>query len=120
MNKVNFKYKEHPGDFFRNTTIVPLPNPQEDFESFLVQFLKHYQSDERVTYIDDLHKFLDNDFSNEEDKNDFIKIIGNKTKQEIKDEIQRIEIELKVEAYENFYNLIQTKQIEIIDNDKNQ
>lgn len=116
MNKVYFKYKEHPGDFFRNTDIAELPNPQYNLESFLVQFLKHYQSDERVTYIDDLHKFLDNDFFNEEDKNNFIKIIGNKTEQEIKDEIQHIEIELKNEAFENFYNLALTKQIEIIEN----
>ena len=116
MNKVNFKYKEHPGDFFRNTSTVTLPNPQEDLESFLVQFLKHYQSDESVAYIDDLNKVLDNDFSNEEDKNNLIKIIGKKTEQEIKDEIQRIEIELKDEAYENFYNLVLTKQIEIIEN----
>ena len=116
MNKVNFKYKEHLGDFFRDTSTLTLPNPSKDLESFLVQFLKHYQSDERLAYIDDLHKFLNKDFSTEEDKNDFIKIIGNKTEQEIKDEIQRIEIKLKNEAFENFYNLVLTEQIEIIEN----
>ena len=116
MSTISFKYKEHPGDFFRNTDVIALPNPQEDLESFLLQFLKHYQSDERVAYVDDLHKFLDNDFSKEEDKENFIKMIVIKTEQEINNEIQRIEIELKNEAYENFYNLVLTKQIEIIEN----
>jgi hypothetical protein len=44
MNTIRFKYKEHPGDFFRNSDIISLPNPQDDLESFLVQFLKNYQS----------------------------------------------------------------------------
>jgi hypothetical protein len=118
MNNIKFKFKDHPGDFFRSSDTITLPNPQDDLEFFLVQFLKHYQSDERVTYIDDLHKLIDNDFSNEEDKNDLIKVIGNKTEQEINHEIQIIESELKKEAYENFYNLVQTKQIEIIHNEE--
>lgn len=118
MSKIYFKYNEHPGDFFRNTDALILPNPQDDLENFLIQFLKYYQSDERIAYIEDLHKLLNNDFLSEADKNDFIKIIGNKTEQEIKNEIQNIETELKSEAYENFYNLVQTKQIEIIHNGK--
>ncbi len=116
MNTLSFKYKEHPGDFFRNTDITTLPNPQEDLESFLVQFLKKYQSDERVTYIDDLYKFLYDEFFNDEDKQEFIKRIGIKTEKEIKTEIQKIENELKNEAFSNFYNLVLTKQIEIIEN----
>lgn len=118
MSNVQFKYKKHPQDLLRNTDVILLPNPKEDLESILVQFLKHYQSDERIAYIDDLYKYIDNDFSNEEDKLNFIKINGKKNEKEIKDEIQRIEIELKNEAYENFYNLVLTGQIEIIKNEK--
>ncbi len=118
MNKVYFKYTEHPGDFFRNTDVVILPNPQEDMENFLIQFLKNYQSDERVTYVDDLYKLLDDDFFNEEDKNNFVKIIGKKSELEIKTAIQHMEMELRNEAYKNFYNLVRTKQIQIIDNGK--
>ncbi len=116
MNNVCVKYKEHPGDFLRNTDTVILPNPKEDLESFFVQFLKHYQSDERVAYIDDLYKLLDDEFFNDEDKQKFIRTIGNKTEKEIKYEIQKTENELKNEAYSNFYKLVLTKQIEIIYN----
>jgi hypothetical protein len=116
MNNIYFKFKNHPGDFLRNTDVIELPNPQDDLENFLVQFLKHYQSDERVTYLDDLYKLLDNEFFNEEDKNKFIQLIAYKNDQEIKNKIQLVESELKNEAFKNFYNLIQTKQIEIIEN----
>lgn len=116
MNSAIFKHKEHLGDFFRNTDVIALPNPQEDLEGFLVQFLKNYQSDARVTYIDDLYKLLNDEFFNDEDKQKFINTTGNKTAKEIKIEIQMIENELKNEAYSNFYNLVLTKQIEIIDN----
>jgi len=116
MNNIYFKHKDHPGDFLRNTDVIELPNPQSDLENFLVQFLKHYQSDERVTYLDDLYKLLDNEFFNEEDKNKFIQLIACKNDQEIKNKIQLVESELKNEAFKNFYNLIQTKQIEIIEN----
>ena len=118
MDTVYFKYKEHPKDLLRSTDTVKIPNPVDDLEGFLIQFLKCYQSDERVAYIEDLYKFIDDEFFDEADKNSFIEIIGNKNEQEIKAEIQRIETELKNEAYVNFYNLVQTKQIEIIYNGK--
>lgn len=115
-NIVYFKFKQHPGDFLRSNIAIELPNPDEDLENFLVQFLKHYQSDERITYLDSLSKLLYNEFLNEEDKARFIKINGLKTSNEIIDEIQTIERKLKEEAFESFYNLILTKQIKIIDN----
>lgn len=118
MNKLYYKFKEHPGDFFRNTDVNELPNPKEGLENFLVQFLKHYQTDNRVSYLDDLYKLLYNEFISEEDKNKFIQLIDCKTDQEIKDKIQIIECELKNEAFENFYNLVLTKQIELIENGK--
>jgi hypothetical protein len=116
MNNIYFKFKNHPGDFLRNTDVNELPNPQNDLENFLVQFLRSYQSDERVTYLDDLYKLLDDEFFNEEDKNKIIQISSCKTEQEIKNKIQQVENELKNEAFNNFYNLVQTKQIEIIEN----
>ena len=53
-----------------------------------------------------------------DDKIQELELIAQGSEQEIKDEIQRIETDLKNEAYENFYNLVQTKQIEIIYNGK--
>ena len=39
-----------------------------------------------------------------------------KDERELKEEIQNIEIELKNEAFANFYDLVQTQQIEFIGN----
>ncbi|MGC4127978.1 MAG: hypothetical protein QM564_00140 [Bergeyella sp.] len=120
MNKVYFKYKEHPGDFFRNTDIAELPNPQKDLESFLVQFLPNYQSDERIAFLDDLYKLIDDDFFDEKDKVEFVHQIGIKSNAELKTDIQLLENDLKQSAFKNFYNLVQQNKIEIIDNGKEQ
>ena len=114
MNIISYKYEQHPGDFFRNTNVVQLPNPNDNPEEFLISFLKNYQSDNRVAYLDDLVKLLHNEFDNEIDKEAFVKIIGNKTEKEIKKELKSVENELKNEAYKNFYNLIINNKIKII------
>jgi hypothetical protein len=114
MEKLYFRYKVHPGDFLRNSDVVELPNPNDNLEDFLIWFLRNYQSDNRITYIDDLYKLLHNEFSNESDKADFIKQIGTKSVAEIQEEISLVESELKSEAYENFYHLILSNKIEII------
>ena len=118
MNTISFKYKEHPGDLLRCTDVIQLPNPNEKLEDFLVCFLNNYQSDERVTYIDDLIKLLNNEFVDEIEKERLIKVIGNKTDKEIKEQIKSVENDLKNEAYNNFYNLILNKKIELIINGK--
>jgi hypothetical protein len=116
MSKIHFQYRQHPGDFFRNTEISQLPDPSTHFENFIIQFLKHYQSDQRVAHIDDLQKYIDDEFYNEEEKNIFTKSVSSVTIEDIKAEIKHIEIELKNEAFENFYNLILTNQLKIIEN----
>lgn len=119
MKKLYFRYKSHPGDFFRNTDILELPNPNDNLEDFLIWFLSNYQSDNRIAYIDDLHKLMHNEFSHEEDKNEFINQVGIKTEKEIQEEISSVEKELKFEAYKNFYHLLLSNKIEIInDNEK--
>ena len=84
MKNVIFRYREHPGDLFRNTDRTELPNREEELENFLVQFLNNYQSDSRVVYVDDLFKLLHNEFSDDLEKEKFLKIIGNKTEIETK------------------------------------
>jgi len=34
----HFSCKEHPGDLFRDTVIVPLPDPYKDQENFWIWF----------------------------------------------------------------------------------
>ena len=118
MKTTLFRYRNHPGDLLRNTDTIKLPNPEEELEDFLIHFLSHFQSDSRVTYVDDLFKLLYDDFFNETEKLKFLKIIGNKTEKEIKEEINSVQNELKKEAYKNFYNLILNNKIELITNGK--
>lgn len=112
MKPLHFRYKSHPGDLLRNTDIVPLPDPKENLEDFLVWFLTHYQSDDRIAYLDDLYKLLHNEFSNEEDRLKFVDQRDDTI--EIQDEIDLIEKDLEAEAYENFYHLLRTDRIEIV------
>jgi hypothetical protein len=114
MNKIYFKYLSHPGDFFRNEKINELPNPDNNLEDFLIWFLNNYQSDHRVSYMDDLFKLVNNEFVDENEKIKFEEKIGNKTKNELKHEIRGVENVLKTEAYTNFYNLLLSNKIEII------
>lgn len=111
-----FRYLSHPGDLLRNTDIIPLPNPNEDLEEFLIWFLHGFQSDDRIAYMDDLYKLLQNEFTENSEKLKFIERVGEKTQKEAKDEIELIEEELKQESYRNFYHLVLDNKIEIIEN----
>ncbi len=118
MKKILFRYNAHPGDLLRNTDVVELPNPNDNLEDFLIWFLHNYQSDNRITYIDDLNKLLQNEFSIEEDRADLIEQIGTKTDKEIQEEIHFVEKSLKAEAYQNFYHLLLSNKIEILSNNE--
>jgi len=114
MRKISFKYKIHPGDLLRNTDSVELPNPDENLEDFLVWFLDNYQSDNRIAYLNDLYLLLDNEFSNDSDKQDFVNHLKDKTEKGIQEEITEIEHNCKDEAYRNFYHLLSSDKIEIL------
>lgn len=114
MSEVLFKYRVHPGDFFRNAEIAKLPDPENDLEGFLIWFLDSYQSDERVAYINDLFMLL-------EDKQERPVILDGKTfysNAEIQAEIAEVETQLKDEAYRNFYLLLRENKIQIIGRDE--
>ncbi len=112
-----FRFKEYPADLLRGTLTQSLPDPDEDLEAFLLQFLPCYQSDDTVSFLDDLCKLHDDEFQDEEDKLNFVEYIGGeKTKREIKKEIEEIEDDLKQRAYQNFYQLILEDKIEIVTN----
>ncbi len=114
MNEISFKYRVHPGDFFRNAEIAKLPDPENDLEGFLIWFLDSYQSDERIAYINDLYKLL-------EDKQATPVMLDEKTfysNAEIQAEIAEVESQLKDEAYRNFYHLLRENKIQIIGRDE--
>ena len=115
MKNILFKFKKLPGDLLRGTSTLQLPDPEKDLDTFLVQFLPLYQTDNTVSYVNDLYKLLDDDFQDDDDLIKFINYIGGeKSKEEIKNEIKSIENELIAKAYKNFYQLILENKIEII------
>jgi phage-related protein len=114
MENKFFRYKTHPGDFLRNTDIIQFPNPDKNLEEFLISFLNHFQSDNRIAYLDDLYKLMYDEFDDESDKLRIIEEVRNKNISEIKEEISYLETELKNEAYRNFYQLLLENKIEII------
>lgn len=118
MKEILFRYRKHPGDLLRNADVIKLPNPEKELDEFLLQFLARYQSDDRIAYVNDLCKLLDNDFLEDSEKEELINMIGKKTEIELKDEIDSVEEELINEAYKNFYHLILDDKIEIILNDQ--
>lgn len=118
-NNVYFRYNEHPGDLFRSTELIKLPDPDEDLESFLIQFLNNYQSDQRIAYLNDLYKLEDEQFYDEALKSGFSNNLKYKSDQEIKREILLLETKLIHEAFENFYHLILLKKIDLVTNINN-
>ncbi|MFY7666096.1 hypothetical protein [Flavobacterium sp.] len=114
MSEVLFKYRVHPGDFFRNAEIAKLPDPENDLEGFLIWFLDDYQSDERIAYINDLCMVLENQQVTPV-------LLNEKTfysNAEIQAEIAEVETQLKDEAYRNFYHLLRENKIQIIGRDE--
>lgn len=109
-----FRYINHPGDFFRNSEVVELPDPDKDLEVFLIWFLSNYQSDDRIAYLEDLYKIKNNEFQSVLEKSNFINENELKNDFLIKKEIYSIENELKHEAYQNFYHLLLNRKIELV------
>ncbi|WP_164467988.1 hypothetical protein [Epilithonimonas vandammei] len=56
MKNILFKFKKLPGDLLRGTSTLQLPDPEKDLDTFLVQFLPLYQTDNTVSYVNDLYK----------------------------------------------------------------
>jgi hypothetical protein len=112
MSTKYFRYKSHPGDFLRNAAVHELPNPETNLEAFLVWFLPNYQSDTRVAYLDDISKLVYDEFTDENAKDKVVGMVGNKTKSELLSEIELLENQLKSEAYNNFYQLFLSNNIE--------
>lgn len=116
MREVFFKYNQHPGDLLRDESVTKLPDSSHNLEDFLVQFLPNYQSDDRVAFLNDLYKILETELGSAEEEFIAMGIEGYSSDKEVKEEILIIENELKQEAYKNFYHLVFSHKIEIIDN----
>lgn len=119
MKTIFFRFREHPGDLLRGTLDKKLPNPEEDLDDLLLQFLPCYQTDDTVAFLNDLYKLYNEEFGEEEEMLRFVKYIGGaKTKKEIQIKINEVENDLMMRAYQNFYQLILENKIEIFINDE--
>ena len=112
--QVYFRFRDHPGDLFRSSDVVKLTDPDIDLDAFLVQFLPNYQSCPNVAYLNNLYKLFHDEFIDNEDKESFLEIIGDKSLELVDEEIKTIRHELYVEALRNFYQIVLNNKIEII------
>lgn len=115
-----FRFREHPGDLFRSTDIIKLPDLDKDQNTFLVQFLPNYQSDQTVAYLNDLYKIFHDEFNDNEDRANILETVGDKTLELVDKEIRTVTQELYNQALRNFYELILNNNIEIINEEQEQ
>ena len=115
MKNSYFRYKVHPGDLFRNTEFQKLPDSETETEDFLVWFLKDYSKDNRVAYINALYKLYHDEFQEESEKQKFIEYCELTSSSAIEEEISQQTEQLKKEAFENFYWLIRSGMIEVLE-----
>lgn len=84
-----------------------MPNPDIDLEAFLVAFLDCYQSDARVTLLNDLYKLQNNEFESEIEEQKFMNSLSSEELANMEQTIQNIESELRLEAELNYNAMIE-------------
>ena len=109
-----FRFKEHPGDLLRNTSISLLP--EMGSEDFVISFYPCYQNSQDVANLNDLYKIWYDELSDEDDHNIFINEFRNNTKEDINRLIHEYEFKINHDCCQHFYHLVRTGTIEIIDN----
>ena len=114
MEKIYFKYNEQTKDWFWDEKTHALPNPQKDIQQFLNWFLKDYETDKRVLYLKDLYKIRSKSLKIEEEQEIKLKY-KLKPESEVEEEIKNLEENLRLEACENFYELLMQNKIKIVD-----
>ena len=114
--KVYFRFKNHPGDLFRDTSIQSLPDPIHEQEAFWVWFHPCYQISDDVSELNDLYKLLhDEDFDEDfKSDNSWYVYYSAMSKEEIKSAIAEYELAITHQSLENFYRLVRNGEVEII------
>jgi hypothetical protein len=114
MCNKSIRFKMHPRDFFRDTHPVELPDPEVDLERFLVLFLDDYSRDDRIAQLDDLSKLLYGELPSMEAEDEIKTRFAFTGHDEIAQEIQRLEANLTMEAYVNYYRWVRTGRLEVL------
>ena len=114
--KLRFRFKIHPGDLFRDTSIQEMPDPYNDQEQFWVWFHPRFQSSQDIYELNNLYKLLHDEEFDEDfiEDNDWYDHYSSLDEKKLKSEIQKLETEITADCYENFYRLVRDELIEII------
>jgi hypothetical protein len=111
-----FKFKQHPGDLMRDASIKPIPDPIKEQEDFWLWFHPCYQSSQDIADLDDLYKLL-HDECDDDDllENEFYEPYTALSKPELQKVIDEYEMGITADCFENFYQLVASGMIEIIE-----
>ena len=117
--KVHFRFKNHPGDLFRDASIQPLPNPEDEQETFWIWFHPCFQISDDVSELNDLYKILHDEEFDEDFKTDnsWYGYYTGMSKEEIQGAIAEYEQEITRDCLENFYRLVRNGEVEIVERD---
>lgn len=115
----HFRYKKHPGDLFRDTSVQLLPHPYKNQSEFWVWFHPSYHRSEDIADLNELYKQLHNFSCREEitEANPELCYTGI-PKERITEEIKLLEHKIYQDCFENFYLLIIEGHIELIENNQ--
>lgn len=112
----HFRYKKHPGDLFRNTSVQLLPHPYKNQEDFWVWFHPFYHRSEDISDLGDLYKQLHDTPCQEtrvSSKNELC--YSAVSKERLFEEIKSLEQKIYQDCFENFYLLIIEGRIELLE-----
>ncbi|NLB63601.1 MAG: hypothetical protein GX801_05770 [Fibrobacter sp.] len=113
MTSTLIQFINHPGDLFRNTQAVKLPDPDTNLEEFLVLFLPYYQSDQQVALLNDLYLLFHKEFPDSEAEKLFKQENDISNDSDVLRKITALESQLKHKAYQNFYHLIREQKLAV-------
>lgn len=114
--KMYFRFKKHPSDLLRDTSIQPLPDPVREQETFWVWFHPCFQISDDVSELNDLYKILHDEEFDEDFKadNPWYDYYSSMSKEEIISAIAEYEQAITHQSLENFYRLVRNGEVEII------
>lgn len=112
MKTIRFRFKNHPGDLFRNDSVQVLPDFHTDKENFWIWFHPNYSGSETVAYLNDLNKWVE-DIGDGVENPEFEKWYGKMDLEEIMEKIGSVEKQLDLESLEGCYGMIGGQKIRI-------
>lgn len=110
MCKTNcFRFKAHPGDLMRDTSVQKIPDHDKEQDSFWLFFHPQFQNSKDVYELNNLYKVLYKEGLDE----DFIQDNDWYERHKSLDE-EALKKQITADCFENFYRLLRDQMIEIL------